>query len=123
MLLAWRCAVWGAGLHGSPRPSKQRPPTVHVLNGNNLLAGLVQRSCFSTPDRFVAAHRSPLEPLNALQLKSVVCLAGQRRALLIPWLLQSPINPLRDGVESPLASSLGPFHWSGDAAEMPGGGH
>ena len=70
---------------------------VHVLNGNNLLAGLVQRSCFATPDQLCyLAHRSRLEPLSALQIKSAVRLAGQRRALLIPWLLQSPNQPIEE---------------------------
>ena len=55
---------------------------VHVLNGNNLLDGLVQRSCFANPEHlFCLAHPSPLEPLSALQLKAAVRLAGQRRAL------------------------------------------
>ena len=70
---------------------------VHVLNGNNLLDGLVQRSCFINPEQLCClVHSSPLEPLSALQLKSAVRLAGQRRALVIPWLLQSPNQPIRE---------------------------
>jgi len=70
---------------------------VHVLNGNNLLDGLVQRSCFANPEQLCClAHPSPLEPLSALQLKAAVRLAGQRRALVIPWLVQSPNQPIRE---------------------------
>ena len=70
---------------------------VHVLNGNNLLDGLVQRSGFANPEHLCClAHPSPLEPLSALQLKAAVRLAGQRRALVIPWLLQSPNQPIRE---------------------------
>jgi len=42
------------------------------------------------------AHPSPLEPLSALQLKAAVRLAGQRHALVIPWLVQSPNQPIRE---------------------------
>ena len=70
---------------------------VHVINGYNLLDGLVQRSCFATTEQLCClTHPSPLETLSALQLKSAVRLAGQRSALVIPWLMQSPNQPIRE---------------------------
>ena len=70
---------------------------VHVLNGNNLLDGLVQCSSFATFEQLCClVHPSPLEHLSALQLKSAIRLADERGALVVPWVLQSPNQPIRE---------------------------
>ena len=70
---------------------------VHVLNGNNMLDNLVLRSYFPRPKQLCClAHPSPLEPLSALQIKSAARRAKKRSALLIPWRINSPNQPIRE---------------------------
>ena len=70
---------------------------VHVLNGNYLLDGLAQCSSFATFQQLCClVHPFPLKLLSALQLKSAIRLAGERGALVVPWVLQSPNQPVQE---------------------------
>ena len=93
---------------------------VHVLNGNYLLDGLAQCSSFATFQQLCClVHPFPLKLLSALQLKSAIRLAGERGALVVPWVLQSPTSRFRrwrcritHGVCSGHVSPVLTFFWN-----------